>query len=87
MTASERAAACVSRLIAANLIAAPFDDTPEPMYYSSIVALLTDSIREDREAMRERCALKVEGFKTAPHGSVTYWGEGLAAAIRALPLD
>jgi hypothetical protein len=87
MTAPDRAAAVVSRLIADNLIAAPFEDYPDPTYYASIVGAIAAAIREAQEATRERCATAIEGFKAAPLGNITYWGEGLASCIRALPLN
>jgi hypothetical protein len=56
MTPTDRAAAVVSRLIAANLIAAPFEDVPDGTYYASIIAAVADAIREAEAAMREKDA-------------------------------
>jgi hypothetical protein len=52
MTATDRAAAVISRLIADNLIAAPFEDYPDATYYASIVAMVAAAIREAEAVMR-----------------------------------
>jgi hypothetical protein len=70
MTPTDRAAAVVSRLIAANLIAAPFEDVPDGTYYPSIVATIADAIREDRAATVDSLLLLLQASGWKPP---QYW--------------
>jgi hypothetical protein len=85
MTAPDRAAAVVSRLIADNLIAAPFEDYPDATYYASIVAMVAGAIREAQEETRERCA-QVCDAENRDHGWDSH-APDCALAIRKMPLD